>query len=332
MAFGEDAALSTVDFEGFFDGGLQVFVHPAVDAVFDHVEGAFDGVGGDGDAAGHGFEHDQAEGVGFAGEDHDVGGGEVSCQVAVFPVAEEVGLGIFRLQVFKGGAVTDDDFGAGQVEVEEIGDVLLHRHPAEVEGDGTGQVHDRLIAENEVFDIDTAGPVFEVLESVLLQRLLHGACGHHGQYRLLVEGPDEGVGEGQRDGRSQPHVFGEAGVVGAGVGKVVAQAVAPSGPAQGAFGGDVDGVGLKLVEHSLELAIGEEHQGDVRVGRHRYAAKCLRVDTEDFVSPLPQQGDGFVEGSDDAVNLWVPRVRYYRYPHIALLSDPKVVVIHRPSG
>ena len=40
VVFGESAAVGAVDFQSVVRRDLQVVVHPAVDAVFDHVEGA----------------------------------------------------------------------------------------------------------------------------------------------------------------------------------------------------------------------------------------------------------------------------------------------------
>lgn len=67
------------------DGGFEVVVEPAGFAMDDDVSRAFDGVGGDGDAACHGFDEDDAEGVGEAWENEDVGFGEMCGEVvAVF--------------------------------------------------------------------------------------------------------------------------------------------------------------------------------------------------------------------------------------------------------
>ena len=48
-------------------------------------------------------------------------------------------LGILLGQLFALGAVADDHLGAGQVQAGEGLDVLLHRHPADVEEDRPGQ-------------------------------------------------------------------------------------------------------------------------------------------------------------------------------------------------
>src|SRR5207302_1893947 len=63
------------DFERLQAGGVEVLVEDARAAVADHVERAGDGVAGDREAARQGLDQDDAERVGAARKDKDVGAG-----------------------------------------------------------------------------------------------------------------------------------------------------------------------------------------------------------------------------------------------------------------
>src|SRR5579859_2422843 len=91
------ASLLAGDVERAHAGDAQIFVQCAGAAVADDIDRAEDGVGGHGRAAGEGFEHDQAEGVGETGEHEYVGSaviagelrgcldpGEVHVRIAAF--------------------------------------------------------------------------------------------------------------------------------------------------------------------------------------------------------------------------------------------------------
>ena len=72
-------------------------------------------------------------------------------------------------------------------------------------------------------------------------------------------------------------------MVGSGEGERVAQAVAAPGPTQWSFGGKVDGSWPEEIEDAFDTAIGEECQGDVRVGGHGDTGKLAWVDAAYFM-------------------------------------------------
>ena len=91
--------------------------------------------------AGHGFEDHKAKGVGEAREDEYIGVGKVLRQLVTRLAAGKVYVSCTC--VFSSsscGPGPDHDLGAGQVEIEEGLDILLHRHPADIGEDRFGQV------------------------------------------------------------------------------------------------------------------------------------------------------------------------------------------------
>ena len=118
----------------------EVLVEDADAGAADHVGRARHRVGGDRDAGGERLEEHDAEGVGPAREDEDVGAGIGLGQRLAGPHAEEVGLRVRRLERRQRRPVADHHLAAGQVEGEEGADVLLDRDPADEEEDGARQV------------------------------------------------------------------------------------------------------------------------------------------------------------------------------------------------
>ncbi len=107
-------------------GGPQIVVERAgILVVLQDVSGARHRVGGHRDAGGHGFKNGVSECIGLGWEDEDVClpiglGQRLACAEA-----GEVDVRVTRLQFLARRAVADDDLGAGQVEIEEGGQVLL---------------------------------------------------------------------------------------------------------------------------------------------------------------------------------------------------------------
>ena len=81
------------------------------------------------------LQQHQAEGVGPAREHEDVGGGVGLRQCLALPRAEKHRLRIFSRQRRPRRPVADDEFGAGQIELEKRLEILFHRDAADAEKD-----------------------------------------------------------------------------------------------------------------------------------------------------------------------------------------------------
>jgi len=118
----------------------QVGVQRTGDPVVNDIDGAGDRKSRHRNAASHGFEIHQTEGIGAAGKNHDVGSGQMTCQI----LAElEACKSCIRIQAFEPHAlrsIADDDLAAGPRHAQKSIDVLFDRHPADVGGNRTAHL------------------------------------------------------------------------------------------------------------------------------------------------------------------------------------------------
>lgn len=120
------AGSAAIDVERGQAGLAQIVVHDAGGRVTKYVDGPGDRIGGDGQAAGHGFQQHQAEGVGFAGEYEDVGGVHLG-QFGLLHHAKVIRVGIAGAQAGQRRAVAHHPLGAGQIQLQEGLDILFDR-------------------------------------------------------------------------------------------------------------------------------------------------------------------------------------------------------------
>ncbi len=111
------------------DRAIQRLVHHP-DFGREDVERPLDRQGGDRRAAGQRLDHHQAEGVGTAGEDEDIGRAVDRRQILAELGAQEMHTGILRRQAGTGGTISDDDLAARRLGGKEGGDVLFDRDPS----------------------------------------------------------------------------------------------------------------------------------------------------------------------------------------------------------
>ena len=84
---------------------------------------------------------------------------------------------------------------------------------------------------------------------------------------------------------------------------------AAGGPAQGAFGGDVEGVGAECLDEGGEAAGGEEGERMAAVGGHADGGEAVGAEDFDAVAHDAEFGSASIDkGADDAVDLGAPGV------------------------
>jgi hypothetical protein len=111
------AAALARDAESRFGGAREVLVEHARFARADHVERAGHGKGRHRQARGQRLEQHQAEGVGAAGKDEDIGRGIEPGEILAFPSPEEMRPGVAAAQLVEHGTVAHHHLRARQVEV-----------------------------------------------------------------------------------------------------------------------------------------------------------------------------------------------------------------------
>src|SRR5262249_4786781 len=110
------------------DRFAEILAQAASLSLAHHIDRASDRVRGDRKSARHGFQHDEAKGVGPARENEAVGAGEERGQLLAELVAEEVDRRVARFEILERGSATDDELAAGRLGTAEVLDALLDRH------------------------------------------------------------------------------------------------------------------------------------------------------------------------------------------------------------
>ena len=114
---------------------LQILVQRGDVRIAKHVQGPLDRIGRDRRPRGQSFQQHEAERIGAAREDEDVGTAIGGGEWRAMQGAEEMDSGIACTQCRQRRAFADDDLAAGHVEREERLDILLHRDAADMEMD-----------------------------------------------------------------------------------------------------------------------------------------------------------------------------------------------------
>lgn len=133
----------------------------------DHVSWPCDRESGYGDATCHGFEHDDAECVGQAGEDEDIGSGIGLDQIVSPEDSRKIDFRIKFTQLDTGGAVADDHLLSGEVQLEEGRQILLHGDPAYVEKYGTVPPFFGSLKGAKLFGVDPARPSTKAVKAAV---------------------------------------------------------------------------------------------------------------------------------------------------------------------
>ncbi|MGY4334449.1 hypothetical protein ACVWWG_008866 [Bradyrhizobium sp. LB7.2] len=296
----------------------QIVIEHANRRVADHVAGPLHRERRDRQAACERFEEDQAKRVGLARKHEDVGGRvNVRQFLAVF-FAEEDRVRIGLLQRDTPRTVADDHLGAGQIEVKECLEVLLHRDPADREEHRCRQTEiDR--ARMEQMGVDAAGPQHHIVEAALGQ--LAGErrrCRHHGAAGA-VESAQRSPDQRARHRHAGADIFGKAGVEAGREGQLALAAIAADHQADRTFRCNVDAVRVRLFDQLRDPRGARHGQPHVPIARHRKGAERLRRQEREFdveafggVSKLGQR-------PNHTVDLRVPGVGRDQNAHQAAL-------------
>ena len=192
----------------------QILVEDTALAWRDDVERPRHRIGRDRQSAGHGLEHDEAEGVGPAREHEHVPGGDVARQRLATQLPGEGDVGVAYTEFRQVRPVADDDLAAVEAQIEERLDVLLDGDPADEQRDRPRQREGLLAARPEEGRIDAAPPARESGEAARRKALGDGLGGDERACGSPVEATQPGIGDGQRDRHAGAHVLGKLRVEG----------------------------------------------------------------------------------------------------------------------
>ena len=120
--------------------GFEILVEHADRIAADYVLRSRNGVCGDRDPTGQRLELNDAERVGSARKHKYVRGRKMRRQGFAFQLTEKVGIRKATLQLERLRPLADDDLRAGQIERQELLQVLFHREAADADENRSGQI------------------------------------------------------------------------------------------------------------------------------------------------------------------------------------------------
>lgn len=274
----------------------------------DYIDWAGDRVRGHGNAASEGFEHDQAEGIGKAGEDEDIGGGVVTGEFFTMFHADKVDVGIFLAEGGELRAIADDEFGAGEGELEEGFDVFFDGDAADVQEDGTRCGKEGFLAGTKKVGINAAGPADEAGEAAGAELAFEGRGGDHDSAGRLVEPAHGGIACAEGEADTGVDVLRKFCCVGRCEGEVMADAEVAGGEAEGAFSGDVNRVRREGGDDFCDAAARQDSKANGRIGGARNCFELVGgYEANDKAHLFEVCGDRG-ERADDTVDLREPSI------------------------
>ena len=230
--------------------------------------------------------------------------------------AEPARLWITGLQALALRALAGDPFLARQIEAEKGINLFLDSDPADVKEDRPLFRCLAVARWIEQFEIHPARPQASAGNASRLEvgddrrrRRERGA-------RRIVEAPQERVGPRCRNAKTRFDILGKAAVIGGGERPAAAHGDAAGRPAERAFGGDVQAIGGKGVDMSLDIARRRQRQADFRIGRTGDGAKFQRREQPDLMPLAFKFAPRHLERAHHAIDLRFPGVADDQYFHL----------------
>jgi len=199
-----------------------------------------------------------------------------------------------------------DHLGTGQVERQERLEVLLVRHPSDMEEHRPRQPEVGLRHRREQAQVDAVGPRPQVGEPVFAQQSQHAFGGHHHPGRGCMETAEPGIAPTLGNAQALGEDVRKAGVEGGGEGPAAAQTVRPRGAAERPFGGDVHHVGSGLVELPRHAPARTPGEFDLAVTGAGKAPEDRGFDQHHLVAAPLEPVHQFDQRGDHAVDLGQP--------------------------
>ncbi len=195
--------------------------------------------------------------------------------------------------------------------LEEGLEILLDRDAADIELHRPLQpchIRMRRDAGVEIGEIDAAPPMPHLGQPVIDQRLADRRRRRKDRRAGRMEPFD--IAPYPRRGHARPrrHIVGELGVIGGGEGLVLAQAPAPRGDAQRAFGGEVDRLRREALEHRPHARHARHREADLGIGGARQRIEEVGRDHPHVVAGPGQLGADRLQGAHHPVDLRLPGV------------------------
>ncbi len=158
----------------------------------------------------------------------------------------------------------------------------------------------------EDVEIDAARPQHDVREVVFFEVAFDHRRGRHHRERRLVEPVQELVGCGNRNAEARLHILRKARVIRRGERQLVLDRVCAGGHAERAFSGDVQRIRRERADALAQLALREQRQANLRIGRARNRLEFERRQQVDAVAQRGQLARGVFQRAYHAIDLRFP--------------------------
>ena len=169
------------------------------------------------------------------------------------PGTGEAHAGIVAFEIGQQRPIAHHGLRAGQIEVEEGADVLLHRNPTNIEKQRARQVGEfrvMLVAQfgAELRQIHPARPGADAAEATPGEFLTQRRCRHHHALPRIVEATQPQIAPARRHPDAGMQIFGKAGVERRGERTAAFDRPGAGGQAKWAFSGDVQRIRPELLD------------------------------------------------------------------------------------
>ena len=241
-------------------------------------------------------------------------------QVRALLLAKENRARIFPRKLRLLRTVADDHLRSRQIEREERFEILLHRDAAHGHEDRPRQIQRNRVVGIEQLGVHAARPEAELAKSTRGKFLAQRIRCDHDHRRGGMKVTQHRIADAGRQPGAHLDIFREARGVGRGKRKLATTAIGAHGPADRAFGRDMDGVRRSRLDPPRDLAPVRQRDAQPRIGRQRHRRKAVRREKADVGIQRRSAAGERGQRADDAVNLRMPRVGRYQYLHV--LAQP----------
>ncbi len=180
MLHGSGAADAGFNADGSSDRGGEIVVQHPGTAVGHDVQRSLDRKRRDRHAAGHGFQHDESQGVGARRKHEHVGCPVAADQIVAVAGTQEPGVGVSLCKLLPLRPVADDHLGARRVQGEKVLETLLHGNAPDVHLHRPRQVERLRRPGGEQLRVHAAHPADQVVEALIAEHVAQPGRGVHG--------------------------------------------------------------------------------------------------------------------------------------------------------
>ena len=221
---------------------------------------------------------------------------------------------VARLQLCTLRAIADHPLTPRQVEIEKGTDILLRRHPADIQEHWWRRLRAPWLRLKQS-GIHALAPQLQIAQPPLAKLRRHPLSANQHRLTRAMKRAQPGIAPGQRQPRpARGHILGKVGMDGRGKGQPTPVQPTARRPTQRPFGRQVDHVRGKPTNGRPDPPE-VPGQGDFRVTGARQMAKILRRQQLDLMAQPLQLRHQSLQTGDYAIDLGQPGVADNQHPH-----------------